>query len=81
MHLSGSEVRIFPGVVSRTQRRASLRVGSVSADHDVAGLRGSSLSKSVAASVADGVIEDEDENNDEMEGSDREMEEAAGVGE
>lgn len=40
LHLSASEPRIFPGVVSRTQRRDSLRQSSMSETDDSVGVRG-----------------------------------------
>jgi len=75
LHLSGSEPRIFPGVVSRTQRRdsragAAARQGSMS-ENDGDGSVGKTKGKGRAL---DGSV-------DEKEESDAEMEEAGGLDE
>jgi len=71
LHLSGSEPRIFPGVVSRTQRRDSLvRQNSMSEtdDHANAGMLGKG--KAAQRKSFDGAVEEEER--------DGEIEEAGG---
>jgi len=72
LHLSGSEPRIFPGVVSRNQRRDSLvRKGSLS-ETDDHGSVGTSRKggKGKGNRSYDGAVEEE---------SDKELEEAGGI--
>ncbi|PQE04314.1 AMP deaminase protein [Rutstroemia sp. NJR-2017a BBW] len=73
LHLSGSEPRIFPGVVSRKQRRESIRKnsGTESDDHALMMLRRSADNKSSATL-------DMKVNEADAEKSDAEMEEAGG---
>lgn len=75
LHLSGSEPRIFPGIVSRTQRRDSLvRKSSVSeTDEQVGATRKLPKGKGKGRRV-DGSVEEEQE-------SDGDMEEAGGLDE
>jgi AMP deaminase len=70
LHLSGSEPRIFPGVVSRTQRRDVVRKGSMSESDDQV-YAGHSKRNSQGKSL-EGAVEEE---------SDSEMEEAGGMDE
>lgn len=87
MHLSGSEPRIFPGVVSRTQRRDSLvKRGSMSETDDIASAgtsrkstTGTWKSRGVEPSMDGAVEEREEEADEEREDSDREYEEAGGM--
>jgi AMP deaminase len=73
LHLSGSEPRIFPGVVSRKQRRESIRKnsGTESDEHALMMLRRSADNKSSA--TLDMKVDEAD-----AEKSDAEMEEAGG---
>lgn len=85
LHLSGSEPRIFPGVVSRTQRRDSVRKSSMSETDDVISLgtsrKGATTvtwkGKGRSKESMDGAVEEEDD----REESDGEMEEAGGMDE
>ena len=75
MHLSASEPRIFPGLVSRKQRQDSVvRKSSQSENDDLASIgtprRGESSVKGKERKV--------DEDDEEDEASDYEMEEAGG---
>lgn len=75
MHLSASEPRIFPGLVSRKQRQDSVvRKSSQSENDDLASIgtsrRGESSIKGKERKV--------DEDDEEEETSDYEMEEAGG---
>ena len=76
LHLSGGEPRIFPGVVSRSQRRDSVaRKGSISETDDYASAGTPRKGKSSASGkVVDGTVKE----RDEEEQSDEEMEEAGG---
>lgn len=79
LHLSASEPRIFPGVVSRTQRRDStVRKSSMSETDDVHSA-GTSR-KSGKRKALDGAVEEELEKDDyeEEQESDGDMEEAGG---
>jgi len=71
LHLSGSEPRIFPRVVSRRQRRDAVRKGSRSEADDQA-YAGHSKRNSKGKSL-EGAVEEEE--------SDSEMEEAGGMDE
>lgn len=76
LHISASEPRIFPGVVSRTQRRDSLvRKSSASETDDHASV-GTQRSRGKSRNKAsyDGLEEAEEE-------SDRDVEEAGGLAE
>jgi AMP deaminase len=82
LHLSGSEPRIFPGVVSRTQRRDSkvgqaVRQGSQSeTDGDGSVGKGSvGKTRAKANTGLDGSVDEK------VEESDGDMEEAGGVDE
>jgi AMP deaminase len=86
LHLSGSEPRIFPGVVSRTQRRGSkagmvARQGSMSeTDGDGSVGKGSvGMSRGKGKGGLDGSVDEKEEV--EREESDGEMEEAGGTDE
>jgi AMP deaminase len=71
LHLSGSEPRIFPGVVSRTQRRDSLvRQSSMSETDDHVNVGMSGKGKGAQGKNFDVAVEEEE--------SDGEMEEAGG---
>ena len=75
LHLSASEPRIFPGIVSRHMRRDSLvRKSSMSETDDYASASASKKGKD-GRSALDGVV------NEEEEDSDAEMEEAGGMDE
>lgn len=70
LHLSASEPRIFPGIVSRNQRRDSLvKRGSMSETDDFGSVKNSKGGKT----RMDGAVEEED--------SDGDMEEAGGMDE
>jgi AMP deaminase len=71
LHLSGSEPKIFPGIVSRRQRRDSLRKSSMSETDDPGSV--STSRKGKGTKGYDGVV------NEELEDSDGEMEEAGGA--
>lgn len=74
LHLSASEPRIFPGVVSRTQRRDSLvRKSSMSETDDINSV---GTSRKGQRKTLDGAVEEEAEENEED--SDGDMEEAGG---
>ncbi|KAH7413287.1 hypothetical protein BKA64DRAFT_660708 [Cadophora sp. MPI-SDFR-AT-0126] len=81
LHLSGSEPRIFPGVVSRTQRRDSVvRKSSMSETDDVHSV-GTSRKGEKGVMKLDGAVEEEredDEDDDQEQESDGDMEEAGG---
>lgn len=81
LHLSASEPRIFPGVLSRTQRRDSVvRKSSMSETDDVHSV-GTSRKGEKGVRKLDGAVEEEreGEEEDEMEQeSDGDMEEAGG---
>ncbi len=86
MHLSGSEPRIFPGVVSRTQRRDSkagmvARRGSASeTDGDGSVGKGSIGNvKGRGRGALDGSVDEKGEAGEQE--SDEEMEEAGGADE
>jgi AMP deaminase len=75
LHLSASEPRIFPGIVSRPQRRDSVRQNSTSETDDYGSVGTSKKSvKSVGKKSLDGAVEEQPE-------SDGEMEEAGGTDE
>lgn len=80
LHLSASEPRIFPGVVSRTQRRDSIvRKSSMSETDDVHSTGTSRKSDKGKRNALDGAVEEEMEEGDEEEQeSDGDMEEAGG---
>jgi AMP deaminase len=80
LHLSGSEPRIFPGIVSRTQRRDSLvRKSSMSETDDHGSTTSWKGNNSRKGKGLDGAVEEEVE--DGQEGSDGDMEEAGGMDE
>lgn len=73
LHLSGSEPRIFPGIVSRNQRRDSLvKKGSIS-ETDDHGSVGTTRNGKGKARIGGGAVEEED--------SDGDIEEAGGMDE
>ena len=73
LHLSPSEPRIFPGLVSRSQRRDSLRQSSMSeTDRDESG---STMRSGKGTATVDGTA---DGVNEAVEESDGEYEEAGG---
>jgi AMP deaminase len=75
LHLSGSEPRIFPGIVSRTQRRDSLvRKSSMSETDEHGGAGTSRKGGNGRGRGIDGAVE-------EVQESDGEMEEAGGLDE
>ena len=75
LHLSGSEPRIFPGIVSRTQRRDSLvRKSSVSETDEQVGMTRKVPKGKGKGKRMDGSVEEEQE-------SDGDMEEAGGLDE
>jgi AMP deaminase len=79
LHLSGSEPRIFPGIVSRTQRRDSLareRKSSMSETDDHVSMSASRRGgkRDGAGQSLDGAVVEES-----AEESDEEMEEAGGM--
>lgn len=84
LHLSGSEPRIFPGVVSRTQRRDSVRKSSMSETDDIASLgtskKGAATGtwKGRSKESMDGAVEEEEDDRVE---NDSDMEEAGGMDE
>jgi AMP deaminase len=80
LHISGSEPRIFPGVVSRTQRRDSLVRQSSMSETDDHGSAGTSRKGGNRTSMlVDGAVEETvEETVEEAEKSDGEMEEAGG---
>lgn len=76
LHLSASEPRMFPGLVSRKQRKDSVvRKSSQSETDDLAYASGGTSKRGAASSKgADGKVDEEEEE----EASDYEMEEAGG---
>jgi len=66
LHLSGSEPRIFPGIVSRTQRRDSVRKGSMNENDEPQGLtiasskRATSVNGTLSADSTVDVLEESD---------------------
>ncbi len=79
LHLSGSELRIFPGVVSRNQRRDSqVRQGSMSETDGVGSVRNRSRGTSRGkGKELDGAVEEESDEEGLMDGG---VDEAVGGG-
>ncbi|KAF4629573.1 hypothetical protein G7Y89_g8573 [Cudoniella acicularis] len=70
LHLSASEPRIFPGIVSRSQRRDSLvRKSSMSEtdDHPASSTSSNKRGRSSSTKFADVAVEEEQESDDDME--------------
>lgn len=74
MHISGSEPRIFPGLVSRPQRRDSLIRKSSMSETDEQANSATQSRKSATSKPTQVAVEEEEE-------SDSEMEEAGGTDE
>lgn len=68
LHLSGSEPRIFPGIVSRTQRRDSLvRKNSASETDDHGSITSRNRGKSRSKTSYDGLEEADEESDEDVE--------------
>lgn len=79
LHLSGSEPRIFPGVVSRGQRRDSIRQSSISETDGVDFLKSGEKGKAKERGLVIDREEDDEAEEVEREGSDGDVEEAGGL--
>lgn len=78
LHVSGSEPRIFPGLVSRTQRRDSLNQRKVGVgEREREDRKSKRSSRSVTGFDGTGTVLDEEEEQE----SDGDMEEAGGMDE
>lgn len=78
LHLSASEPRMFPGLVSRNQRKDSVVRKSSQSETDDLAYASAGTSKRGAASNKGGDGKVDEEDDEEAEASDYEMEEAGG---